>query len=106
MLHRLRSLLPFARYEVSGESMTPALAPGERVLVNRAAFWFGRPRAGDVVVLRDPRTPARLLIKRIERPASAGAWLVHGDNANASTDSRTFGPVRGDLLVGKVVARY
>ena len=32
MLHRLRSLMPFARYEVAGESMTPAVAPGERVL--------------------------------------------------------------------------
>ena len=106
MLRRLRSLMPFARYEVAGESMTPAVAPGERVLVNRAAYWFGRPRTGDLVVVRDPRHPQRLLIKRIDGPAGRDAWSVFGDNAVASTDSRTFGPVSRALLVGKVLTRY
>ena len=106
MLRRLRSLLPLARYQVTGESMTPALTAGERVLVNRAAYWLRRPRAGDVVVVRDPRAPQRLLIKRIDGPASHDQWSVLGDNARASTDSRTFGPVRRELLVGKVLSRY
>ena len=86
--------------------MVPAFSPRERVLVNRAAYWFGSPKTNDVVVMRDPREPARLLIKRIDRPAGEGAWLVLGDNATASADSRTFGPVPRGLLVGKVVARY
>lgn len=84
----------------------PALSPGERVLVNRAAYWLGRPRTGDVVVVRDPRDRDRLLIKRIDAPAGDDAWLVRGDNAIASTDSRAFGPVRRELVVGKVLVRY
>jgi signal peptidase I len=106
MRSRLAKLLPFGRYQVEGASMAPDVAPGERVLVNRAAYWFGRPRAGDVVVLRDPRQRDRLLLKRIERADGGGRWFVRGDNASASTDSRTFGPVDRQLLVGKVVLRY
>lgn len=106
MLRRLRTLFPFARYQVEGESMTPALSPGERVFVNKAAYWFSKPRSGDLVVVRDPRQRERLLLKRIDRPAGDDGWLVLGDNAYCSTDSDTFGPVSRELVVGKVWFRY
>ena len=106
MLRRLRALLPFDRFEVEGESMSPGVTPGERVVVSRVAYWFSRPKAGDLVVLRDPRRRARLLLKRIDRPAEEGGWLVLGDNPDASTDSRAFGPVAEELIVGKVWFRY
>jgi nickel-type superoxide dismutase maturation protease len=106
MLTNLGALLPLARYRVAGRSMTPGLVEGERVLVNKAAYWFARPRPDDVVVLRDPRAPQRLLIKRIERAAGVDEWLVAGDNADASTDSRVFGPVAREAIVGKVWLRY
>ncbi len=105
MLRRLRALLPFDRYVVEGESMAPSLSPGERVFVNRAAYWFSKPRAGDLVVLRDPREPKRLLLKRIDE-AHGNSFEVVGDNPTASTDSRTFGPVPRDLILGKVWFRY
>jgi nickel-type superoxide dismutase maturation protease len=105
MLRRLGALLPFARYRIEGASMAPSFAAGERVLVNRAAYWFRPPRAGDVVVVRDPRAPARLLIKRIEREED-GAFVLSGDNPGASTDSRDFGAVPRRLIVGKVWGRY
>ena len=106
MLGRLASLLPIARYRVDGESMAPTFAPDARVVVNKLAYVFSRPRAGDLVVVRDPREPERLLLKRIDAPADGAGWLVAGDNPSASTDSRTFGPVARDLIVGKVWFRY
>jgi len=106
MLRRLRALLPFDRYVVEGESMLPEVAPAERVLASRLAYWLGRPRPGDLIVLRDPREPQRLLLKRVEKAEGAGSWSVVGDNTDASTDSRTFGPVSKDLILGKVVFRY
>ena len=105
MLRRLRALLPFDRFVVEGESMAPSISPGERVFVNRVAYWFRSPKAGDLVVLRDPREPERLLIKRID-VAHGNSVEVAGDNADASTDSRTFGPVPADLIIGKVWFRY
>ena len=68
--------------------MMPTLAPGDRLLVVR----LGRPRPGDLVALRDPDEPARLLVKRIKARGPAGVE-VRGDNEAASRDSRVFGPV-------------
>ena len=106
MLRMLGALFPFARYQVEGESMAPNLATGERVVVNKAAYLFSQPRPGDRVVVRDPRQPDRLLLKRIEGPAGEDGWLVLGDKPWASTDSRAFGPVGRELIVGKVWFRY
>jgi nickel-type superoxide dismutase maturation protease len=103
---RAGDLLPLARYRVEGESMAPSLAPGARVIVNRLAYRLGRPKRGDLVVLRDPRAPERLLLKRIDGARAGGAWPVLGDNAAASTDSRAFGPVGRELIVGKVLFQY
>jgi nickel-type superoxide dismutase maturation protease len=102
---RITALLPLGRYQVEGESMLPDVSPGERVLVNRAAYWLGKPSSGDLVVLRDPRDRGRLLLKRLDAP-EGDRWNVVGANASASTDSRTFGPVGRELLVGKVLLRY
>ena len=85
--------------------MSPAVLPGDGVCVNRDAYWFVPPKAGDLVVLRDPRKPERLLIKRIDE-AHGNSFEVAGDNVDASTDSRTFGPVPADLILGKVWFRY
>ncbi len=105
MLRRLRALLPFDRYIVEGQSMTPGVSPDERVLVSRLAYWFSKPKSGDLVALRDPREPERLLIKRIDE-THGNSFEVSGDNVDASTDSRTFGPVPAGLILGKVVFRY
>lgn len=101
----LDRLLPFGRYRVEGESMAPALSPGERVVVHRRAYRRADPAPGDLVVVRDPRDQERLLLKRIDR-RDGDAWLVLGDNSGSSTDSRAFGPVGRELIIGKVWFRY
>lgn len=85
--------------------MEPELSPGDFVVVNRWSYRFRRPERGDVVVLRDPESPTRYLVKRIADGANGGAYFVTGDNAAESRDSRTFGPVPRDLIVGKVWLR-
>ena len=92
---------PLGRVEVTGDSMLPALAPGDRLLVRRGR----RARIGDVVALTDPRTPARTLVKRVSA-RDGEALTVLGDNAAASTDSRILGPVAPAAIRGRVVYRY
>jgi len=89
------------RVQVTGESMRPALLPGDRLLVVRAR----RLRVGDVVAVSDPRHPARLMVKRVAAVDPSGVTVV-GDDPSASTDSRQFGPVPSALVRGRVVYRY
>lgn len=96
------------RVEVVGDSMTPTLLPGDRIVVVGIP-WFRQPwpRPGSVVTVRDPREPSRILVKRVAnvRP-DAGTIEVEGDARDASTDSRSFGPLPRSSIVGRAVYRY
>ena len=87
---------------VDGASMRPALEPGDRLLVVRRR----RYRPGDVVAARDPREPARTIVKRVASVEPDGRLVLHGDDPAASTDSRAFGPVERRHVVGRAVYRY
>jgi nickel-type superoxide dismutase maturation protease len=96
------------RVEVTGSSMAPTLLPGDRLLVVSPPWspppW---PRPGVVVAVTDPRLPERTLIKRVVRiDRRTGTVEVEGDAADASTDSRTFGPVPRSSVLGWAVYRY
>lgn len=105
--------------------MLPAIEPGDWLVVNpRVRSW---PRPGSIVVFREPMTDA-LAIKRVaagpgERVRFAEGYLTLADDeawllADASEgltvaagfgppiDSRRFGPVSLDRLVGRILFRY
>ncbi len=94
------------RSAVTGDSMTPLLAPGDWVLVDPHAFRRRRPKVGELVVVPDPRQPERWLVKRVVDVEDDGRLAVQGDNVARSTDSRTFGPVEPGAVVGRPWARY
>lgn len=52
-------------YTVEGQSMQPALRGGDRLLVNKFIFRFRPPRAGEIIILRDPVVNGRPLVKRV-----------------------------------------
>ncbi|MGI8658221.1 MAG: S26 family signal peptidase [Candidatus Limnocylindria bacterium] len=88
--------------EVRGRSMRPTLLPGDRLVLVRQ---HGPPRRGSVVVARDPRAPARELVKRVGRVDARGIDL-RGDDPGGSTDGRTFGRVPASAVGWRVVGRY
>jgi nickel-type superoxide dismutase maturation protease len=103
------------RITVRGPSMAPLLLPGERVLFDRLAYVRNRPRAGDVVLVAHPLRPELRMVKRLAgvprdliggRMLGRGEYWVLGDNAEESTDSREFGPVRRRDLLGRAWVRY
>jgi signal peptidase I len=106
----------FAVVTVAGVSMSPALRPGDRVLVR----WHRRARirVGDILVFRDPDN--QRAIKRVAalagdpvpesvRAAAGGAQVVPprmlvllGDGTR-SGDSRQWGFIPADQALGLVI---
>lgn len=93
------------RFRVSGESMLPLLQAGEEVLIDIAAYKQKLPEIGDLVVARHPNRPDLIMIKRVTEINEKGYFLT-GDNYNFSTDSRSFGVVKLEHIVGKVTSRF
>jgi signal peptidase I len=101
---------------VAEESMAPTLAAGDWLLLDPTPTRW--PRRGSVVVIREPGSGI-LVIKRIAAGpgdrvrtgsgtlllAGDEAWLL-GDNRDRSVDSRSYGPVPLEALVGRAWFRY
>ena len=82
--------------------MEPALRAGDWIVVSSLSR---PPEVGSIVLVRDPRDPSNLMLKRVAGVAD-GACTVLGDRAEESTDSRTFGPVPLQNVVGRALLRY
>ena len=80
---------------VVGGSMLPHLVPGRIVLACR----FRRLKSGDVVILLHDG------LEKIKRVSSVDQDKVYvlGDNSAASTDSRQFGWVERQYVIGRVL---
>ncbi|GAA2951908.1 nickel-type superoxide dismutase maturation protease [Streptomyces enissocaesilis] len=92
----------FGVAEVTGLSMVPTLLHRDQLLVHYGAAL----RPGDVAVLRHPLQQDLLIVKRLAERRDAGWWVL-GDNPDAEVvDSRAFGAVPAELVLGRVRARY
>ena len=94
-------------------SMKPAIQVGDRILVDK--LGHGRVNRGDVIVFRPPHKPGVNFIKRVTatagdevdgKPLKNGMVWVEGDLRKESVDSRSFGPVAIEWVVGKAVYRF
>ncbi|MCB1023154.1 MAG: nickel-type superoxide dismutase maturation protease [Acidobacteria bacterium] len=90
-----------SQYRVEGDSMMPTLKPGARVLVDEKA----KVRARDIVIARHPFKSNVIIVKRIREIDANGNYFLISDNPEDSTDSRTFGAVSSNRIIGKVVSR-
>jgi nickel-type superoxide dismutase maturation protease len=103
----LLSRRAFDVVEVHGVSMAPTLRPGDRLIVEALSYRSRLPRPGEIVLANDPRVPSRELVKRVGSvDAQAGTAQLVGDATEASTDSRTFGPIPLAALRWRVAVRY
>jgi len=66
---------------------------------------FGKTKIGHDVVIRDPRESGRIILKRVVKEKD-GKLNLRGVNKNFSTDSREFGWIGEDKVLGRVILRY
>jgi signal peptidase I len=94
-----------------GQSMLPAIKPGTILVVVRTAYGFrlpggyllrwSAPKAGDVVVFFTPR--GDMAVNRCNGMIGETMFFALGDNNRESYDSRFYGPVPVDHIIGKVL---
>ena len=102
--------------EVAERSMVPALQPGDWLLVDPTVDRW--PRRGSLVLVREPGSDLLVLKRVAARPGDTvvgvgrrialGTWdaWLRGDAADASVDSRRYGPVPLEWLVARAWFRY
>ncbi|MBB5874259.1 signal peptidase I [Allocatelliglobosispora scoriae] len=88
VIRRMRGRLTVVT--VHGPSMTPALHPGDRVLVRRATL--DGVRNGDVVMVARPS------------PADSAGWTVPGVEKSAVLADEAWASATGSWLIKRVVA--
>ncbi|XP_050370429.1 uncharacterized protein LOC126788476 [Argentina anserina] len=111
-----------------GPSMLPTLGLAANLsLAERISTRFEKLRVGDIVLLRSPEVPRKIVTKRLVAmegqsvsyvvdPKNShvsqtvvvpkGHVWVEGDNIYDSTDSRMFGPVPYGLVQGRLFWRF
>lgn len=85
------------RLRVEGDSMVPTLEAGQYVLYDP----LSSPAAGDVVVARHPSQPIDI-VKRVAAVDPVGLVELTSDNLAVGTDSRSFGRIDVEAVIGRV----
>lgn len=93
-------MLVLARFRVIGHSMEPLIKNGEKVLVSNCPYWFKNPQINDIVAFKDKSD--KILVKRIAEIKN-GKYFVRGDNNNDSLDSRNFGYISKNQIIGEMI---
>ncbi len=86
---------------VVGNSMEGTLLEGDLITYKKINPKNLDLKIGDIVVACHPKIKSRLIIKRIFQ-IYQNKFDLRGDNFLSSTDSREWGLIELDLVVGKV----
>lgn len=103
---------------VSGASMEPTFHNGDYLIIDELSYQFNGPQKNDVIIFHYPLDPSKYFIKRVEGvpgekintngkeiALKENEYYVLGDNRGASSDSRIWGPVTKNFIVGRAIVR-
>jgi len=98
-----------------GNSMEPSIHSGTVLVINKLQYGlhipgirkylirWAIPKKGEIVVFYNPS--GNIAVKRCIDFTENGEIMVQGDNSLQSYDSRSYGPVPAENMIGKVLWR-
>ena len=86
--------------------MYPTYRNGTRVLVNLDVYLNQTPVPNDVILAKHPFKTGVYIVKRVSHITDDGRYLGLGDNSFSSSDSRGFGALRLENILGKIVETH
>ena len=91
---------------INGHSMMPLINHDDWILVN-LDINPDNLKINEIILLEDPDNK-ELLIKRIQsiKAKKQKEFYVIGDNIDDSYDSRAFGYIKKESIIGKPILRY
>jgi signal peptidase I len=94
----------FAFYHIPSESMSPTLQTGDVALIDTWIYKNQPALADDIIIVKRTAT-SMVLAKRLQQSRNHNEKIelfIVGDNPNNSIDSRRFGWISDDYLIGRV----
>lgn len=89
-------IFPLKIFRISGHSMEPTLPVGSYVLI---FAWTKHYKVGDIIAFKYEN---QIVIKRLHSINNHN-YVVLGDNASDSLDSRQFGQIPFNNIIGKII---
>ena len=98
-----------------GNSMEPAIKNGDILIISRLRYgirfpWqqkylirWAMPKTGEVVVFYTPT--GEMAVKRCKTVVDGQRFYAEGDHNQASYDSRSYGAVSVENIIGKVLGK-
>lgn len=93
-------MLLISKFKITGHSMEPTLKQNELIIISSIPYLFKNPRINDIVAIKSKEN--KIFIKRIKK-ITKNNYIVLGDNKNDSFDSRNFGPIKKEEIIGKYI---
>lgn len=93
--------LPLFRVSIKENSMSPYLKNGDNILAIK--YFFSKPKVGEIIIFKHTAPPF-IFIKRITKDINDN-YFVEGDNKKESVDSREFGYVKRNQILGKMILK-
>jgi phage repressor protein C with HTH and peptisase S24 domain len=91
----------FRFLRVTGDSLLPVYQDGDFVLVSKIPYLFSTSKQGDIIAFR--HAAYGTMIKQVQAVSSDKDEIhVTGTQEN-SIDSRQFGPITKEAVLGKVI---
>lgn len=87
------------KFKVLGHSMEPTIQNGDLTIISFIPYLFFSPKINEIIAFKNKD---KVFIKRITS-ISNDKFKVEGDNKKDSLDSRNFGLIEKNDILGKVI---